>query len=336
MPKKSNSPARKSSLAASLAALRQQVIEPALRPASKASGMHGYLTVSGALKVELLVDAAAVVDLDPVRPAHAVEDGQSHVGPAQLADDRRVRGLDAGVDDRLRVDDDVDVVIVDAEEPLVHHRRRVDRDLGAHVPVGVGRRLLAHRLGLGLVERHQLLRREVAEGTARRGEDDAAQRVGRHALQALEDGRVLRVGGRHHRAVLLEQRQDDRPARDERLFVGQRDRAAQLDRLDRRQQPGDADDARHHRVGARRHGRRNLAVATSDDLRRFHASGLQPFAQLALLLRRRQADDLVRMRVGVRVRVRVVLGPKTLGSNSAICLARSSTLAPAESEITSK
>ena len=190
---------------------------------------------------------------------------------------------------------------LDDLEPLVHHRRRVDRDLGTHVPVGVRRRLLAHGLGLGLVERQQLLGREVAEGAARRGEDDAAERVGRHALQALEDRRVLRVGGRHHRAVLLEQWEDDRPARDERLLVGQRDRAAQLDRLDRRQQPGDADHARYHRVGARRHGRRNLAVGASDDLRRFHASGLQPFAQLALLLRCCQADDLVGRRARMRV-----------------------------------
>eukprot|EP00965_Chrysotila_dentata_P025826 857739-Pleurochrysis_carterae.AAC.1 len=39
------------------------------------------------------------------------------------------------------------------------------------------------------------------------------------------------------RTVLLQQRQDDRPSSDERLLVGERDRAAKLDRLNRRQQP---------------------------------------------------------------------------------------------------
>jgi len=47
---------------------------------------------------------SAVVDVDAVGPGHGVEDGEAHVGPAELRDDGRVCRLDGGVDDGLRVD----------------------------------------------------------------------------------------------------------------------------------------------------------------------------------------------------------------------------------------
>ena len=40
----------------------------------------------------LLVDPATVVDMDPMRPAHGVEDGQPHIWPSKLSDDRPERG----------------------------------------------------------------------------------------------------------------------------------------------------------------------------------------------------------------------------------------------------
>lgn len=47
-------------------------------------------------------------------------------------------------------------------------------------------------------------------------------------LQALEDGGVLRVRGGHLGVVLLKQRQDDGPSRNQSLLVGQSDRPAEL------------------------------------------------------------------------------------------------------------
>ena len=76
------------------------------------------------------------------------------------------------------------------------------------------------------------------------------KRARRHALEALEDGGVLRVRGRHLRVVFPQQRQDNRPAGDERLLVREGDGAAELDRFDRRQEPRAADDARHDLRGA--------------------------------------------------------------------------------------
>ena len=76
------------------------------------------------------------------RRAEGEADRQAHVGHRELGDGGAVGELDHAVHDRLRVHDHVDPVEVDAEqlvgldhlEALVHERRRVDRDLGAHVP----------------------------------------------------------------------------------------------------------------------------------------------------------------------------------------------------------
>ena len=78
-----------------------------------------------------------------------VLDGKSHVGGAQLGLEGAVDEPDGGVDDALRVDDDLDRVVVDIVQPvrlddlqaLVGERRRVDRDLGAHRPGRVAQRL---------------------------------------------------------------------------------------------------------------------------------------------------------------------------------------------------
>ena len=76
-----------------------------------------------------------------------VLDGKSHVGGAQLGLEGAVDEPDGGVDDALRMDDDLDGVVVDIVQPvrlddlqaLVGERRRVDRDLGAHRPGRVAR-----------------------------------------------------------------------------------------------------------------------------------------------------------------------------------------------------
>ena len=76
--------------------------------------------------------------------------GQAHVGQAELGDDGPVAELDHRVHYRLRVYDHIHVVdrhveelvSLDDLEALVHERRGVHRDLGAHRPRGVGQRLL--------------------------------------------------------------------------------------------------------------------------------------------------------------------------------------------------
>ena len=80
--------------------------------------------------------------------------------------------LDQGVDDRLGMHDDVDLLVAHPEqmvgldqlEPLVHQRGRVDRDLAAHRPSGVRE---------GLLDRHprHVRGRAATERAAGRGED---------------------------------------------------------------------------------------------------------------------------------------------------------------------
>ena len=97
------------------------------------------------------------------------------------------------MDDALRMDDDLDRVVVDIVQPvrlddlqaLVRERRRVDRDLRAHRPGRVAEGLL--RVTVDEV------RRAVEERAARCRQDQRRDPRHRLADEALPDRRVLRV-----------------------------------------------------------------------------------------------------------------------------------------------
>ena len=88
--------------------------------------------------------------VDALGVVQRVGDRHAHVRVAEVGERRAVAQADQAVDDRLRVHDDVDPLVRDAEqvvgldqlEPLVHQRRRVDRDLAAHPQVGMRERLV--------------------------------------------------------------------------------------------------------------------------------------------------------------------------------------------------
>ena len=107
-----------------------------------------------------------------------------------MRDRGAISEADERVDDRARMDDDVNRVVPEAEqivrldqlEALVRQRRGVDRDFRAHGPGGGERLIRRHPL--------QLLARPASKRTARRSEH---QRVDRFAVaipEALESGRV--------------------------------------------------------------------------------------------------------------------------------------------------
>jgi hypothetical protein len=154
------------------------------------------------------------------------------------------------VDDRLGVHDDRDPVEVHPEElvrldhleALVHERRRVDGDLGAHVPGGVLERLGDRdplELGAGL----------PPEGPTARGEDDPLDLVGGAAAQRLVDGGVLGVDGDDLATAAGPGAGDDGPAGDEALLVGQREPLAVRERGQGGRQAGEPDDGVQHDVG---------------------------------------------------------------------------------------
>ena len=163
-------PARKAATATSLAALRTIGAAPPASSASRASRSAGKRSRSGASNRASRSGQIEPLGrrLHPLRPGQRMGDRNAHVGAAELGKHRSVDIFDHRMDDRLRMDEDVDplarqpeqMMRLDQLEPLVHHRRRIDADLGAHRPVGMRHRLLGRR------RRHLFAAR--SRGTGRR------------------------------------------------------------------------------------------------------------------------------------------------------------------------
>ena len=203
--------------------------------------------------------------VEPVRRAERQTDREPHVGLRQLGDGRAVRELDHPVHDGLGVHDDVDTVEVDAEQlvrlddlqALVHERRRVDGDLGAHGP----RRVL-QRVGDG--DALELGSRRAAERPTAGGEQDAAHLVRGTGAQRLVDGGVLRVDRHDLAAAVSPLLGDDRPAGDEALLVGQRESLAVRQRRQRGGKAGEADDGVEDDIGLGQRSQRRERVGRVD------------------------------------------------------------------------
>ena len=72
----------------------------------------------------------------------------------------------------------------DELKPLVHHGSRIDRDLVAHIPVGMGERLLRRNVS-------HVGQRPVAEGPPRRRQNQSIDGIALARLENLKDGVVL-------------------------------------------------------------------------------------------------------------------------------------------------
>ena len=182
------------------------------------------------------------------RVGQGVLDGKPHVRGAELGLQRAVDEEDGRVDDALRVDHDLDRVVVDIVQPvrlddlqaLVRERRRVDRDLGAHRPGRVAQGLLGG-------DRGELRGRRVEERPARRRQDRAAstpaigsptrhcqiaecsESIGRSQASGLASGFSGLVAATPAASARRE-RHDEVAAGDERLLVGGRDDLARPQR----------------------------------------------------------------------------------------------------------
>jgi hypothetical protein len=186
----------------------------------------------------------------PFGPVQRIADGVAHVGRAQMRHQRPVAETDQRVHDGLGMDHGLDLLGWDAEEllgfnqlhGLVEHRRAVDRDALAHVPVRMRARVGHGRLG-------QRLQRPVAQAPARGRDDDLLDRRDILAHEALEDRGMLAVDGQDRGVMGRASAMQERPRGHEAFLVGERQRRAVPQRPEPRRKPRGADDRGHDPVG---------------------------------------------------------------------------------------
>ena len=171
--------------------------------------------------------------------------------------------------DRLRVDDDLDVVVVDAEqlagldylEPLVHERRGVDRDLRPHLPGRMGE-------GVGHAHRCEISRFPPPERSPACRDHDSGNLANAATGKALVYRTVLGVDrdelGTRARACAL----DHRRAGHERFLVREGEPASLPQRGDRHAEARESDDGVQHHVGSFDERGQRTRTCTQLDARR--------------------------------------------------------------------
>ena len=128
-------------------------------------------------------------------------------------------------------------------QPFVHHRRRIDADLCAHVPIRV-----RHRLRRSYAA--HLIERKSAERAAACSQRDFADLVDTSARKALKYRVMLAIHGQQRRARARHRRHHHRTSRNQRFFIGQCHSLAHLNRRQCRFQSSTADNRRHGPVSA--------------------------------------------------------------------------------------
>ncbi len=181
------------------------------------------------------------------RMRQRVQHRQFHARHAHLGEDAAIDELDERVHHTLRVDDDLDPIVGQAEqemrldhlECLVRERRAVDGDLPAHRP----RRMLQRRVDRRALEP---VARPCAERATRRGQDESPHLRSVAPSDALQDGRVLAVDRNDLAAPLPGSVVRELPGYDERLLVRECDPLPGVQRGERRIEPRRADDGVQH------------------------------------------------------------------------------------------
>ena len=150
------------------------------------------------------------------------------------------------------MDDDVDGGIGDVEEevrldhlePLVHHRRRVDRDLRSHLPARMGQRL---------GDRHARQRFEwtAQERTPRPGQNQTSDGTLLLAPQTLPDGAVLTIDGKDLRSMKSHPVTHELPRHDQDFLGCQGDVLAGVERRQGGRQRGGPGGGYHDHVDVR-------------------------------------------------------------------------------------
>ena len=147
---------------------------------------------------------------------------------------------------------------LDQLQSLVHHGRRVGRDLRAHRPVWVLERLFPG-------DRAQFFCGLAEERAARSGQDDLIERIALARLHALEDSRVLGVYRQDVHALFACRLHDQSARADQRLLVGKRNVLAGINSGQRGQQSNHADHRGHDCIAVRMGRRCDQTVHAAHD-----------------------------------------------------------------------
>ncbi len=150
-------------------------------------------------------------------------DGKAHIRRTDLGDHGAVVVLDHGVNEALRLHDDVNPVVIDIEKPMrldnfkafIEHGCRINRDFLPHVPRGM-------REAIGKRHPFQFVFRLAAEGAAGRRQNEAMNVPRVLAQKRLENGAVLAVHGQNADAFFRCRPHHERAARDERFLIRKR------------------------------------------------------------------------------------------------------------------
>jgi hypothetical protein len=143
---------------------------------------------------------------------------------------------------------------LDQLQPLVHQGRAIDRDLGAHRPIGVGD-------GFAGGGRAHLLEAPVPERSAAGGEDDPPNALGTRRVEALEDGIMLGINREQGRSAAPGGFDHQLAGRDQGFLIGEGNRSSAPYRRHGRAEAGRSDDRRHRPVRAGTGGIEDRLVA---------------------------------------------------------------------------
>ena len=187
----------------------------------------------------IILNAQLAVDMrsHTVRIAQCVCYRHLHVRTAELSLDCTIAELHHRVDNALWVDSHLNLVSSHIEQPssldylkaFVHHRCRVDGDLGSHIPVWMFQCLCRCHVA-------HLLVAESTERTATCRDDELVDRVVYLALQALEDCRMFAIDWENRHMIVGNELLYETTCHYERFLVGKGYGLVRLDSRDRRTQ----------------------------------------------------------------------------------------------------
>ena len=247
-----------------------------------------------------------------IREGDGILDGETHVGVTELCQLGAIFEFDKGVDDALRMDNDIDLLDWDIEEPsgldhfesFIEERGGVDGDLLTHCPSGVFE-------GLFEGDVFDIRGGGGAEGAAGGGEDESFDRIVLIPLETLENGVVLAIDRKNFDPFAFSGIHDGLSGHDEDLFTGNGEIFSRLNRGERGSKSSGSDDGNENHISLRHRGEldESLFATVARDIGgdlsfeignesgvkagdRFRFPGMRLFCEEFRLTIRSKSDDL--------------------------------------------